>query len=784
MKSTTSQKNFEQVSTFGSVVISTAFQGLTLDSLGQTKLSQGILKAFDINTNYLNQLKNEEEKREYISNQMNTVINQLLKSWDDKLFLKEQKYKDQDKQIKSDKNDNRQKHFKWLQLRTKYERLKNKLRQIVIDKLNDYENQQLALKSHGRQIMLKNVQIVTTRNIFENMEKYGKSNEFHFLKSLGQERLKQIREKSQHKKQNEDQMADQILDVQWNDQKEQIFLNQRSSTKQLFTNEVSSSNWNDLGFLPILQQMTLQEKKKTQREHIMNKYDEGEFLTAQELQFLANTSDLLNACLDKEFLQKSTNLINKELLSNMELQLAEQILKDFEEMKQATMKARLNYIRQKMTKTKSKLVEKLDVQSRVQDFEQHMDVNRKYIKMYTTVINHMDRLHKFEEKIPEDIPGAQLLKEYLFGRLNDRQYIIKLKQIVNDKLRRKKSQSYDILEISSQKQELVSSKQSMKRMEYIHQMARPKSSATPHFITDIKRHTYHPSTKVFVNKKNDDDQSIEFINQAKLQFNKREEEKYKLGLKSHPALKMPHNFKKFYSGGPQQYAEGRFLYNRPLEEPTQREIRAATVIQRKLRALIREKKLRSKIEERRKQIFYFFKDSCDNIMQQALVDRPDQSVQNFMITKQLEKCKEIAKEALNFGKVQKLEESSIIKKGLKTGTSLYSTDASTPKSQNIFKFCVSRNKVKVDYLFQAAQKGRLMMMIQSKFVYSSNDVNSQNMEGDTALHIVVRGKNKDFAEWLLQNGANPYVLNGLSQTPYDLAHGQNNMLRLFQMYSF
>ena len=38
--------------------------------------------------------------------------------------------------------------------------------------------------------MLKNVQIVTTRNIFENMEKYGKSNEFHFLKSLGQERLK------------------------------------------------------------------------------------------------------------------------------------------------------------------------------------------------------------------------------------------------------------------------------------------------------------------------------------------------------------------------------------------------------------------------------------------------------------------------------------------------------------------------------------------------------------------------------------------------------------------
>lgn len=126
---------------------------------------------------------------------MNETINSLLKNWSDKLFLKEQKYKELDDAQRKDKISSRsKKHFKWLQLKTKYEQLKNKLRQIVVDKLNDYENSQELLNAQRKQIMLKNVAIITTRDIFENMEKYGHSNEFHFLKSLGQERLNKIRQ--------------------------------------------------------------------------------------------------------------------------------------------------------------------------------------------------------------------------------------------------------------------------------------------------------------------------------------------------------------------------------------------------------------------------------------------------------------------------------------------------------------------------------------------------------------------------------------------------------------
>jgi hypothetical protein len=69
---------------------------------------------------------------------MNTVINQLLKQWKDKVYLKEKRYREQDMVYEAEaKNNLRQKQYKWLTLKTKYNELRNKLRQIIVDKLND-----------------------------------------------------------------------------------------------------------------------------------------------------------------------------------------------------------------------------------------------------------------------------------------------------------------------------------------------------------------------------------------------------------------------------------------------------------------------------------------------------------------------------------------------------------------------------------------------------------------------------------------------------------------------
>ncbi|CAD8158110.1 unnamed protein product [Paramecium pentaurelia] len=795
---------------FGTILIQTAVQGLHManafQSQGQpvNRLSQSILKAFDINPNQLNQLKTSQDRHEYIKLQMNSTIDTLLKNWSDKIILKEQKYKETDQQMKKEKiNNQTKKHFKWLQLKTKYEQLKNKLRQIVVDKLNDYENQQMAVKSQNKHLMLKNVQVITTRHIFENMEKYGHSNEFHFLKSLGQDRLKHIKERQnrqmtqQFENINDEEQKQSQYQVIWNNQQEKIFTKQRSQTKQLFTNEIACSNWNDLGFLPILQQMTLNEKKKQQREHILNKYTDGEFLTAQELQFLANTSELLNACLDKEFFQRATNQVNPDLLFNMELSLAEQILKDYGEMKSATINARLQYIRMKIEKTKQKLAKREKRLQKQSIDAYNMELNRKYIKVCKTVVKHMERTGKFEEKIPSEIPGATQLKDYLMGRITERQFITKLYDYVFEKERRRQyidlNDEDNLFQNYPSKQQIASSKQIQpqsprlkneknKRQEYIKQMARPKSTIGIQFTQNIKRHVFHPSTKLLIDKKLEcEDNELAYINPIYAQYNKQEQEKFKLGLKSHPALRQRRNFLKFYSGGPPNQPELEH-WKSPNYQPTQREIRAAIMIQRKLRSLFREKKLRQKLEERRKQIYYLFKDNCENMIHQIELGQ-DQQVSYFYLNKQLERCKTIAKDQINFSSI-KTEENT--RKNTEKKSFLLSTGASTPTTKGIstLRIAAPSNKIKVDYLFEAVQKNRIMMIKQSHFVYSANDVNSQNYDGITPLHVAVVKGNWDFVEWLLQNGADPYIMDQQSITPIDMARHlkQTKIIRLFEQY--
>ena len=52
------------------------------------------------------------------------------------------------------------------------------------------------------------------------------------------------------------------------------------------------------------------------REKLLNLYAEGEWLTAPELKFLADTSELLNSCVDKKIMQQ-TNQAFLELLNTL-----------------------------------------------------------------------------------------------------------------------------------------------------------------------------------------------------------------------------------------------------------------------------------------------------------------------------------------------------------------------------------------------------------------------------------------------------------------------------------
>lgn len=56
----------------------------------------------------------------------------------------------------------------------------------------------------------------------------------------------------------------------------------------------------------------MSERKTNQREILLNRYADGEYLTAPELEFLANTSDLLNRCIDKEAMRNLVKRVDRE----------------------------------------------------------------------------------------------------------------------------------------------------------------------------------------------------------------------------------------------------------------------------------------------------------------------------------------------------------------------------------------------------------------------------------------------------------------------------------------
>jgi len=57
---------------------------------------------------------------------------------------------------------------------------------------------------------------------------------------------------------------------------------------------------------------------------LIDRYKGGEWLTSEELRFLANTSELLNSCIDKDYMQKAVNSLDPDIIDN--------VIKDFLEL--------------------------------------------------------------------------------------------------------------------------------------------------------------------------------------------------------------------------------------------------------------------------------------------------------------------------------------------------------------------------------------------------------------------------------------------------------------------
>jgi len=101
---------------------------------------------------------------------------------------------------------------------------------------------------------------------------------------------------------------------EWDPSKEETFLQYREDAKSRLFDKIKSSNWNELGFSPLVQASVKDEKSKLQRDTKLASYMNGDLLTPEEYKLLASTSVTLNKFVDKKYLQTVVNYLDPEVV--------------------------------------------------------------------------------------------------------------------------------------------------------------------------------------------------------------------------------------------------------------------------------------------------------------------------------------------------------------------------------------------------------------------------------------------------------------------------------------
>lgn len=171
-----------------------------------------------------------------------------------------------------------------------------------------------ALESEGKdKVKLSGIQGESTLGIIDNMKRTS-TNPREIERLIC--KLTRKKEKHSQLKTNVEQKNAKV-NFEWEEDREANFRLEKARVKNLYSSELKCSNWNQMGFMPYIQGQILENKKFREREHLLKRYSEGEFLSIDDLRYIADTSKLLNACSDKKFIKEAVNIIDKDTKENV-----------------------------------------------------------------------------------------------------------------------------------------------------------------------------------------------------------------------------------------------------------------------------------------------------------------------------------------------------------------------------------------------------------------------------------------------------------------------------------
>lgn len=110
---------------------------------------------------------------------------------------------------------------------------------------------------------------------------------------------------------------------------------------------ISSSSWNQVAMGEFIGTFDKGQQNKLQREQLLVRYENCDPMTEDELLYLVNTSVLLNRCSDKRFIQKAINHLDNDIISDVELCIAENILKTYNSIHKGLSQSRHNFLKAK-----------------------------------------------------------------------------------------------------------------------------------------------------------------------------------------------------------------------------------------------------------------------------------------------------------------------------------------------------------------------------------------------------------------------------------------------------
>jgi len=177
----------------------------------------------------------------------------------------------------------------------------------------------ISRASSPKKIMLENIPIIDNIEILQGMLDGQSDNILKMTKNVKNAKRKQNESTdisqlkiTTNNNEETDPQPDEMRE--WSPEKERFFMLYRNDAKSRLFNKIKSSNWNELGFSPMMQASLRIEKNKLQRDTKLANYMNGDLLTPEEYKLLASTSVTLNRFVDKKYLQTVVNHLDPEVI--------------------------------------------------------------------------------------------------------------------------------------------------------------------------------------------------------------------------------------------------------------------------------------------------------------------------------------------------------------------------------------------------------------------------------------------------------------------------------------